>query len=143
MSVQNILDRKGGDIASIRATATVKSAADLMRQKRIAALVVMSCEEITGIVTERDIVHALSRHGEDALAMPVKDVLTRVIITVTPEDSLRHALRLMTDYRVRHLPVIANGKLVGIVSIGDVVKHRLEDLETQSNVLRDVYIAAH
>jgi CBS domain-containing protein len=75
--------------------------------------------------------------------MPVLDVMTHTTITVAPDDTLKRAMSLMTHHRVRHLPVIANDKLVGIVSIGDVVKHRLEDLETESNVLRDAYIAAH
>ena len=75
--------------------------------------------------------------------MAVLHVVTHATITVAPDDTLKRATSLMTNRRVRHLPVIANGKLVGIVSIDDVVKHRLEDLETESNVLRDAYIAAH
>jgi CBS domain-containing protein len=99
--------------------------------------------QIAGLILERDIVHAVSRHGEQALSMAVLDVMTHTTITVAPDDTLKRAMSLMTHHRVRHLPVIANDKLVGIVSIGDVVKHRLEDLETESNVLRDAYIAAH
>jgi len=75
--------------------------------------------------------------------MAILDVVPHTRITVAPEDTLKRAMTLMTHHRVRHLPVIANGNLVGIVSIGDVVKHRLEDLEIESNVLRDAYIAAH
>jgi CBS domain-containing protein len=75
--------------------------------------------------------------------MTVLDVMTRSVITVTPDDTLRRAMTLMTNHRVRHLIVIADGQLAGIVSIGDVVKNRLEDLEAESNVLRDAYIAAH
>jgi CBS domain-containing protein len=114
-----------------------------MQQHGIAALVVKSGDGITGLVSERDIVLAISRHGEGALAMTVRDVMSHAMITVAPGDSLTRAMRLMTHHRVRHLPVMANGRLVGIVSIGDVVKQRLEDLETESNVLRDAYIAAH
>ena len=109
----------------------------------IAALVVKSGDAIAGLISERDIVHAVSRHGERALSMAVLEVVAHDTITVAPDDTLKRAMSLMTHHRVRHLPVIANGKLVGIVSIGDVVKHRLEDLETESNVLRDAYIAAH
>jgi CBS domain-containing protein len=87
-------------------------------------------------------VHAVSRHGEGALSLVVLDVVTHPAITVAPDDSVKRAMTLMTRYRLRHLPVIAKGKLVGIVSIGDVVKHRLEELETETNVLRDAYIAA-
>jgi CBS domain-containing protein len=114
-----------------------------MRERSIAALVVKSGDAITGLISETGIVHAVSRHGERALSMAVLEVMTHATITVAPEDTLKRAMSLMTHYRVRHLPVIANGKIVGIVSIGDVVKHRLEDLETESNVLRDAYIAAH
>jgi CBS domain-containing protein len=143
MSIQAILDRKGPEVITIHATATLRSAADRMRERSIAALVVKSGDAIAGLILERDIVHAVSRHGEQALSMPVLDVMTHTTITVAPDDTLKRAMSLMTHHRVRHLPVIANDKLVGIVSIGDVVKHRLEDLETESNVLRDAYIATH
>jgi CBS domain-containing protein len=75
--------------------------------------------------------------------MAVADVVTHATITIAPEDTLKRAMSLMTHYRVRHLPAIADCRLVGIVSIGDVVKHRLKDLETETNVLRDAYLAAH
>ena len=143
MSIQNILDRKGVEVITIRATETVRSAADRMRERSIAALVMKSGDAVTGLISERDIVQAVSRHGERALSMAVLDVATHATITVAPGDTLKRAMSLMTNHRLRHLLVIANGKLVGIVSIGDVVKHRLEDLETESNVLRDAYIAAH
>ena len=143
MSIQAILDRKGPEVITIHATATLRSAADRMRERSIAALVVKSGDAIAGLILERDIVHAVSRHGERALSMAVLEVVADDAITVAPDDTLKRAMSLMTHHRVRHLPVIANGKLLGIVSIGDVVKHRLEDLETESNVLRDAYIAAH
>jgi CBS domain-containing protein len=142
MSIQAILDRNSAEVITIRATETVKSAADRMRERNIAALVLKSGDAITGLISERDIVHAISLHGERALSMAALDVVTHAPITVAPGDTLKRAMSLMTNHRVRHLPVIANGKLVGIVSIGDVVKHRLEELETESNVLRDAYIAA-
>jgi CBS domain-containing protein len=74
--------------------------------------------------------------------MPVKDIMRQGVITVSPDESVNRVMRLMTHHRVRHMPVLHNGKLAGIISIGDVVKHRLEDLELETNVLRDVYIAA-
>lgn len=143
MSIQNILGRNGAEVITIRATETVKSAADRMREHNIAALVVKSGDVITGLISEREIVHAVSRHGQSALSMQVLDIVSHATITVSPDDTLKRAMSLMTHHRVRHLPVIANGRLVGIVSIGDVVKHRLEDLELESNVLRDAYIATH
>jgi CBS domain-containing protein len=139
--IQDILHRKGAEVFTIRATDTVQSAADRMREHGIAALVVKGGDTIEGLISERDIVQAVSRHGERALALAVSHVVAHAMVTVAPSDSLKRAMSLMTNHHVRHLPVIADGKLVGIVSIGDVVKHRLEDLETETNVLRDVYIA--
>jgi CBS domain-containing protein len=143
MSIQSILNRNGGAVITIRATETVKSAADRMRARGIAALVMTSGDAIVGLISERDIVRAISVHGEQALSMAARDIAPHAMITIAPSDTLKRAMSLMTDHRVRHLPVLADGKLVGIVSIGDVVRHRLEELETESNVLRDAYIAAH
>jgi CBS domain-containing protein len=142
MSIQEILERNGAEVITSRATETIKIAADRMREHGIAALVVKNDDAITGLISERDIVHAVSRHGERAISMAVLDAQTHALITVALGDSIKRAMSLMTLHRVRHLPVIADGKLVGIISIGDLVKHRLEDLETESNVLRDAYIAA-
>jgi CBS domain-containing protein len=143
MSIQNILDRKGADVFTIDPLATLKTAAYLMRARGIAALVVKSGDGISGLISEREVVHAIAQHGDRALSMAVSDVMTRSAITVSPADSLRRAMILMTNHRVRHLVVMDDGHLAGVVSIGDVVKNRLEDLEAESNVLRDAYIAAH
>ena len=142
MSIQSILDRNRAEVVTIRPTDTVKDAADRMRAYNIAALVVKSGAAFTGLISDREIVHAVSRNGERALHMAVHEIGPHPTITITPDDALKRAMSLMTHHRVRHLPVIADGKLVGMVSIGDVVKHRLEDLETESNVLRDAYMAA-
>jgi CBS domain-containing protein len=141
MSIQDILERNRAEVVTIRPTDTVKDAADRMRAHSIAALVVKSGGAITGLISDREIVHAVSLYGERALRMAVVEVVTHPAITITPDDTLKRAMSLMTHHRVRQLPVIADGNLVGIVSIGDVVKHRLEDLETESNVLRDAYMA--
>jgi CBS domain-containing protein len=143
MSVGNILDRKGAEVFTVDPTATVRTAAQLMRARGIAALVVKSADVMNGLISERDIVHAISQYGERALAMAVSEVMTRNAVTVTPNDSVKRAMSLMTNHRLRHLTVVDKGKLVGVVSIGDVVKYRLEDLEAESNILRDAYIAAH
>jgi CBS domain-containing protein len=123
--IQNILDHKGTEVFTIRATDTVKSAADRMREHGIASLVVTSGDAIEGLISERDIVDAVSRHGEGALSLAVSHVATHPGVKVAPSDGLKRAMSLMTNHRVRHLPVIDDGKLVGIVSIGDVVKHRI------------------
>jgi CBS domain-containing protein len=143
MSIREIIRTKGKHVETIGVSASAKSAADLMRENKIAALVVTDGNAIEGIVSEREIVHAVSFFGATFLTKKVRDVMSRDVVTVEPNDSLKRAMRLMTRYRARHLPVIEEGSLAGIVSIGDVVKHRLEDLELEANVLRDVYIAAH
>ncbi len=143
MTIQRILDRKGAEVIKISPSATVKNAAERMRLHRIAALVVEGGDPIGGIITERDVVRAIAEYGEQALLMAVRQVMTQAIITITADDSVTRAMGLMTRHRIRHLPVIADGRLAGIISIGDVVKHRLEDLELESNILRDAYIAAH
>jgi CBS domain-containing protein len=143
MNVENILMQKGTEVATIGPEASIKRAADWLRAKNIGALVVTLDRAVLGIISERDIVRAFAQYGEPVAAMPVKDVMTHGLITAAPGDDLNGVMRLMTRHRVRHLPVLRNGKLAGIISIGDVVKRRLEDLELETNVLRDVYIASH
>jgi CBS domain-containing protein len=141
MTIQSLLDPKSAEVFTIRATETVKSAADQMRQHGISALVVKSDKAIKGIISDRDIVYAVSRRGEAAISLAVSDLMSHAVVTVAPGDSLKRAMSLMVRHRVRDLPVMADSKLVGVVSMGDVAKYRLEDLETESNVLRDAYIA--
>jgi CBS domain-containing protein len=143
MSIQAILYNKGGKVVTISPKASVKAAADKLNEKKIAALVVTEGDSILGIVSEREIVRAYSRHGAAIDGMSVRDIADTNAITVSPDDSLKRAMALMTSERKRHLPVTREGKLAGIVSLGDVVKHRLEDLELETNVLRDAYIAVH
>jgi CBS domain-containing protein len=141
MIIESILRRKGTDVTTIAPEASVKRAADWLRAKNIGALVVTSENAIVGLVTEREIVHAFSRYGEATGSMTVKEIMQYGMTTVSPDESVNRVMNLMTHHRVRHMPVLRDGKLVGIVSIGDVVKHRLEDLELETNVLRDVYNA--
>ena len=142
MSIESILRRKGTDVITIAPEASIKRAADWLLAKNIGALVVTSGNAILGLVSEREIVHAFSRHGETAGSMPVKEIMQHGVTTVSPDESVNRVMNLMTHHRVRHMPVLRDGKLAGIISIGDVVKHRLEDLELETNVLRDVYTAA-
>jgi CBS domain-containing protein len=143
MNVESVLMQKGTAVATIGPEASVKRAADWLRAKNIGALVVTRDDAVLGIISERDIVHAFSQYGEPVASMPVRDIMTHGLITVTAGDDLNGVMRLMTRHRVRHLPVLRNGKLAGIISIGDVVKRRLDDLELETSVLRDVYIANH
>ena len=126
MSIQAILDRKGRGVITISRSATLKDAADQMVKNGIAALIVTSGDAIAGITSEREIVRAIANHGERALAMPVMEALAPGIFRIAPQDSLKQAMNLMTRHRVRHLPVVADGKLVGIVSIGDIIKRRVD-----------------
>ena len=143
MTVEIILRQKGTEVVTIDPEANIRRAADWLRIKNIGALVVTSGNAVLGLISEREIVHAFSRYGETAASMPVKEIMRHGVITVSLEESVNRVMNLMTLHRVRHMPVLRDGKLVGIISIGDVVKHRLGDLELETNVLRDAYIAAH
>ena len=143
MTIESILKRKGTDVTTIAPEASIKRAADWLSAKNIGALVVVTSENaVLGLISEREIVHAFSRYGDTAASMPVKEIMRHGVTTVSPDESVNRVMNLMTHQRVRHMPVLRGGKLAGIVSIGDVVKHRLEDLELETNVLRDVYNAA-
>jgi CBS domain-containing protein len=143
MTIESILKRKGIHVATIAPEANVRTASDWLRAKNIGALLVTGGDAIVGIISERDIVRAFSHYGETLTSMRVKDIMVYPVVTVKPDDSIGHAMRLMTQYHVRHLPVVSDRKLMGIISIGDVVKHRLDDLQLETNVLRDAYIATH
>jgi CBS domain-containing protein len=143
MSVESILSQKGADVATIAPDASVKRAADWLQAKNIGSLVVTSGNAVVGLISEREIVHAIARYGEAATSMLVSEIMRRGVITVSSTETVTHVMSLMTRHRVRHMPVLRDGKLAGIISIGDVVKHRMGDLELENNVLRDAYIAGH
>ena len=142
MTIESILRRKGTNVTTIAPEASIKRAADWLRAKNIGALVVTSENAVLGLISEREIVRAFSRYGEAAESMPVKEIMQYAVPTVSPDESVNRVMNLMTRHRVRYMPVLSGSKLAGIVSIGDVVKHRLEDLELETNVLRDAYNAA-
>lgn len=142
MSVDGILRKKGTEVATIAPDASVKRAADWLRAKNIGALVVTRGDAVLGLVSEREVVHAIARYGEAATSMPVSEIMRHGAITVSPAEPVSHVMRLMTQHRARHMPVVRDGKLAGIISIGDVVRHRLDDLELETSVLRDARVAA-
>jgi CBS domain-containing protein len=142
MTVEVILKRKGANVVTTGPSTNLKIAAEIMRQNNIAALLVVTGDSILGIVTERDIVRAFARDGVAIAKKTVQDIMTTKLISGQPGDSVKHVMQLMTNNRIRHFPVIENGQLKGMVSIGDVVRHRLADLELEKGVLRDAYIAA-
>jgi CBS domain-containing protein len=142
MTVKTILRHKGTAVSTIEPEASISRAAHWLCLKKIGALVVTKGKAVLGLISEREIVHAFSRNGEAAALMRVKEVMNSHVITASPEDSISRVMKLMTQHRVRHMPVLRDGELAGIISIGDVVKSRLDDLELESNTLRDAYIAA-
>jgi CBS domain-containing protein len=144
MKVINILHAKGQRIATIRPDAAIGTAVRRLRLEGIGALVVSEDgEHVLGIVSERDVVRALADHGNQLTSMHVMDIMTRSVKTCRPDDSIKHVMAEMTRSRIRHLPVMEHGAMCGIISIGDVVKNRLEEIELEASVLRDAYIASH
>jgi len=141
MKVMQILREKGTTVYTISPRAEVRTAIDWLNTHRIGALVVLSeSGDLIGIVSERDIVEALARTDSRVLSQPVVNVMTRDVITCAPEDRANDLMAVMTRRRVRHLVVVDGGRLAGIISIGDLVKARLMELELESSVLRDAYL---
>lgn len=136
MTIAAILGGKGGEVISITAERTVAEAVQLLAGRRIGAVPVMGGESVLGIFSERDVIHCLERDGAAALSRQVSDVMTAPAITVSPGESILGALALMTRRRIRHLPVIDSGKCIGMVSIGDLVKHRIDRIESEAEAMR-------
>jgi CBS domain-containing protein len=143
MTVRAILAAKGGDVATIEPTTNVAAAAKILAERRIGALVVTGPEgRVIGIVSERDIVRALATRGIAALELPLTEIMTRKVTTCGQSDTISSIMGRMTEGKFRHLPVVEQGKLSGIISIGDVVKHRLEEMEREQAALRDYILTA-
>ena len=141
MNVQAILGDKGTDVATISGSATVADAVRMLGERRIGALPVVDGEDIAGIMSERDVIYCLQEHGAEALSWPISRVMSAPAVTVEPATPVLTALAMITQRRIRHLPVISGGRLVGIVSIGDLVKHRIERIEEEAAAMRE-YIQA-
>ena len=142
MNVKAILAAKkrnlGGDVIFIEPTADLAAAAKLLSAHRIGAVVIRGAGgRLAGILSERDIVRALSEHGADALALPVGQVMTRDVATCGEDDTVASIMERMTAGKFRHMPVIVAGRLSGLISIGDVVKQRVEEIESESEAMRD------
>jgi len=138
MKVAAILKAKGTYVETTPPETSLYSIIWNLKLKRIGAFVVsQDGSTVLGIVSERDIVYGLAEHGPKLLALPVSEVMTSQVVTCTPEDNVTAIMARMTRYRVRHLPVVEDGKLAGIVSIGDVIKYRLDELEMEANILRE------
>lgn len=136
MTIAAILGGKGQDVITIAGDRSVRDAVALLAEKRIGAVPVIEGGTVAGIFSERDVIHCLQRDGTGALDQPVRDVMTAPAISVTRAEPVLAALSLMTRRRIRHLPVVEDGALLGFVSIGDLVKHRIERIEAEASDLR-------
>lgn len=142
MFVRDVLAGKGSAVATISRSATAVDLVALLAERRIgAAVVTADGSHIDGIVSERDVARGLHAHGADLLTMPVADLMTSDVLTCVPDDRVEDIARVMTERRVRHLPVIEDGRLAGIVSIGDIVKRRIDELETETGHLANYLFA--
>lgn len=141
MSVERILAGKGRDVISIDPQSTLAEAARMLNHHRIGAIVVIDVSEaLVGILSERDVVRAVAEGGADALRQPVSSRMTGNVVTCRPDAGIDELMTLMTERKFRHVPIVEGGRLRGIVSIGDIVKQRLSEIETEHRALRD-YIA--
>ena len=136
MTIAAVLRDKGGAVETVTSDMTVYDAVRRLGEKRIGALPVVEAGRIAGIISERDVIYCLRDRGADVLEWPVSRVMSKPAITVEPTTAVLSALATMTQRRVRHLPVLDRGELTGIVSIGDLVKHRMERIEEEAEAMR-------
>jgi CBS domain-containing protein len=138
MTVKAILSVKGTEVLTIEPTTNLAAAAKLLAERKIGALVVTGPDQrVVGIVSERDIVQELAAHGTAALDLALTEVMTRKVMTCSASDTISSVMERMTAGKFRHLPVVEQGRLAGLVSIGDVVKYRLHQMEQEQSALRD------
>jgi CBS domain-containing protein len=143
MTVNDILLQKGSDVVTIEPTATVAAAVHTLAQHRIGALLVTGTDHhLVGIISERDIVRVLDRSGAAALATPVAEVMTRKVVTCGRHDTVVEIMERMTSGKFRHVPVVEHGRIAGLVSIGDVVKVRLSQLQHEHDAMREYILTA-
>jgi CBS domain-containing protein len=137
MTVRSILDAKGHHITSVPPDASLTDALKVLGERNIGAVLVMSQGRIEGILSERDIVRVLGERGAGVLDEPVTAVMTRKVVSCCPSDTVAALMETMTLGKFRHLPVVEDGRVVGLISIGDVVKHRVKEYEAEQEALRD------
>jgi CBS domain-containing protein len=139
MRIGEILHHKGGQVSTIRSTEPVEAGVRKLHEGRIGALVVVDrWGKLVGMFSERDVIHALARHGAEALQYEIHELMTPDVTTCGPDDRAEEAMGVMTVHRIRHLPVMEGGKLIGLISLGDLAKSRLDEVKTEANVLRDI-----
>ncbi len=142
MIVEQILNDKGHAVVTLQAEKTLKEAAQLLDENKIGAVVALGADDrIIGVLSERDIVRQVARQGAPALDMPVSGAMTRAVVTINATTPIDEALQTMTDRRIRHLPVVQNGRLTGVISIGDLVKWKIAETEAEANAMKS-YLSA-
>ena len=137
MTIASVLRDKGAAVETVTAETSVFDAVRRLGEKRIGALPVVDAGHIAGIISERDVIYRLRDHGPEMLDWPVSQVMSSPAITAPPDMDVLAALALMTQRRIRHLPVVEGGQITGIVSIGDLVKHRMERIEAEAEAMRE------
>ena len=137
MTVRSILDSKGHQVLSVEPDAKLAAAVKILGEKKIGAVLVMSQGRIEGILSERDVVRVLSERGGHVLEEPVSGVMTRKVVSCRQSDTVAGIMEMMTLGKFRHLPVVEDGKVVGLISIGDIVKHRVHEYETEQEALQN------
>ncbi len=143
MTVSTILSEKGRQVVTIEPGASLAAAANLLAEKRIGAALILGADlRLVGIISERDIVQALAARGAVALDEPVSSAMTRRVETCNQREPISNIMGRMTEGKFRHMPVVDQGRVVGIVSIGDAVKHRLREMEHESAAMRDYILTA-
>jgi len=143
MTVSTILAGKGRGVVTIEPGANLADAVQLLTEKRIGAALILGADRrVVGIISERDIVRALAERGAAVLTEPVSQTMTRKVETCNESEPISSIMERMTDGKFRHVPVVDQGRLVGIISIGDVVKHRLHDMERESAAMREYILSA-
>ncbi len=143
MQVAHILKAKGTAVHNVPPETTIGEVVHALSRRRVGAVLVLASDgRIVGIISERDVIHGLADHGARLLDLKVADIMTKAVVSCTPEHTVDEIMREMTNRRIRHLPVLKDGKLAGIISIGDVVKSRLEELSAESDMLRNYIVGA-
>jgi CBS domain-containing protein len=134
MKVSDILQIKGSDVKTVRPDTSARELSVRLHVEQIGAMVVSrDGRSVEGIISERDLAYGLAAHGSELPTLPVSTLMTKAVVVCSPEDSIIHVMKLMTQRRIRHLPVQEGDRLIGIISIGDVLKHRVDELELEAN----------
>jgi CBS domain-containing protein len=141
MIIRSILKSKGSSVEIVGPETNIQEVSRILRQKRIGAVIVMQGSDIKGVLSERDIVRGLCEFGAKVLEKTAGDLMTREVVTCSVNDTIIELMEVMTNNRIRHLPVVEKGKLEGVISIGDIVKHRIAETEMEAQALKEYIVS--